>query len=180
HRVPDTPGALIALVSWPEHSATYATCERLQTLVDSHPGSPFFVCQCRLRNSLVAAAGAGNTDTAKTLSFNLYSHEAAGMHIPSHGMQPTRTSSRSPRKHSTSRSRSSPTSSVPSNGSRPFVQRAYSLSLAMGLTVILTTISLIHRNAPSSRTLISKESRTSEDVRGHAADVWGSRGCRSR
>lgn len=52
-------------------------------------------------------------------------------------------------------------------------QRAYSLSLAMGLTVILTTISLIHRNAPSSRTLISKESRTSEDVRGHAADVCG-------
>ena len=43
----------------------------------------------------------------------------------------------------------------------------------MGLTVILTTISLIRRNAPSSRTLISKESRTSEDVRGHAADVWG-------
>jgi hypothetical protein len=45
-------------------------------------------------NSLVAAAGAGNTDTAETLSFNLYAHEAAGMHIPSHGMQPTRTSSR--------------------------------------------------------------------------------------
>ena len=31
-------------------------------------------------NSLVAAAGAGNTDTAETLSFNLYAHEAAGMH----------------------------------------------------------------------------------------------------
>ena len=30
-------------------------------------------------NSLVAAAGAGNTDTAETLSFNLYAHESAGM-----------------------------------------------------------------------------------------------------
>ena len=56
------------------------------------------------------------------------------------------------------------------------MQRAYSLSLAMGLTVILTTIAFIRRNAPNSRTLISKENWTSEDVRGHAADVWGSKG----
>jgi hypothetical protein len=31
-------------------------------------------------NSLVAAAGAGNTDTAETLSVNLYSHEATNAH----------------------------------------------------------------------------------------------------
>jgi hypothetical protein len=56
----------------------------------------------------------------------------------------------------------------------PFVQRVYSLSLAMGLTTILT-LTFVHGNAPKSRILISKENWTSGDVRGHAADVWGSR-----
>jgi hypothetical protein len=54
----------------------------------------------------------------------------------------------------------------------PFVQRAYSLSLAMGLTTILT-LTFVHRNASKSRILISEENWTSGDVRGHAPDVWG-------
>ncbi len=43
----------------------------------------------------------------------------------------------------------------------------------MGLTTILTTIWVVHRNTPKCKILISKENWTSEDVGGHAADVWG-------
>jgi hypothetical protein len=57
------------------------------------------------------------------------------------------------------------------------MQRASSLSLAMGLTTILTTIELVHRNTPKCETPISKESLTSVDVLGHAADVWGQEPC---
>jgi hypothetical protein len=56
-----------------------------------------------------------------------------------------------------------------------FVQGAYSLSLAMGLTTILPPVAFGHRNAPKFRILIFKENWTSGDVRGHAANVWGSR-----
>jgi hypothetical protein len=56
---------------------------------------------------------------------------------------------------------------------RSFVVAAYSLSLAMGLTTILTTIDFVHRNTPMCKILISKENWTSEDVCGHTADVWG-------
>jgi hypothetical protein len=45
----------------------------------------------------------------------------------------------------------------------------------MGLTTILTTIWVVHRNAPKCEIPIFKESLTSVDVLGHAADVWGSR-----
>ena len=54
--------------------------------------------------------------------------------------------------------------------------QASSLSLAMGLTTILTTIWVFHRNTPKCKILNFKENWTSEDVYGHAADVWGSRG----
>jgi hypothetical protein len=40
---------------------------------------------------------------------------------------------------------------------RPFVQRAYSLSLAMGLTTILATINLCPPKCSKSRILITKE-----------------------
>jgi len=66
------------VVSWPEHSAAYAICERLQTLIDSHPGSPLLYANVARENSLVAAAGAGNTDTAETVSFNLNPAAPAG------------------------------------------------------------------------------------------------------
>ena len=45
------------------------------------------------------------------------------------------------------------------------------LVLAMGLT----TIWVAHRNAPRCKTPYFKESCTSEDVRGYAANVWGSK-----
>jgi hypothetical protein len=53
------------------------------------------------------------------------------------------------------------------------MQRGLSLSLAIGLTTILTTIWVVHRNAPKCGVLVFKESWTAEDVRGHAADVSG-------
>jgi hypothetical protein len=62
--------------------------------------------------------------------------------------------------------------------SRP--DQTSSLSLAMGLTTILTTIWVCHRNAPKSKALICKGNRTSTDSLGHAADVWGSRAMSSR
>jgi hypothetical protein len=43
----------------------------------------------------------------------------------------------------------------------------------MDLTTILTTIWLVHRSTPKCEVPIFKENRTSEDVGGHAADVWG-------
>jgi hypothetical protein len=64
------------------------------------------------------------------------------------------------------------------NGRKPFdqIQRAYSLTLAMGLTTILTRhISVRPPKWPKCRVLIFKENWTSGDVHVHAADVWGSR-----
>ena len=49
------------------------------------------------------------------------------------------------------------------------------LSLAMGLTTILTTV-FVHRNTPKSKILILKENWPSVDGLGHTADVWGARG----
>ena len=57
----------------------------------------------------------------------------------------------------------------------PRILRASSLSLAMGLTTILTTIWVVHRNTPKCKILIFKENWTSGDLLGHAADVWGSK-----
>jgi hypothetical protein len=45
----------------------------------------------------------------------------------------------------------------------------------MGLTTILTTICFVHRTTPKCKIIIFKEDWTSKDVRGDAADVWGSR-----
>ncbi|MGH3341178.1 MAG: hypothetical protein ACRDPL_20400, partial [Propionibacteriaceae bacterium] len=49
-----------------------------------------------------------------------------------------------------------------------------SLSLAMGLTTILTTFRFVHQNPPQWEITISKENWTSEDLCGRAADIWGS------
>jgi hypothetical protein len=46
----------------------------------------------------------------------------------------------------------------------------------MGLTTILTTIWVVHRNTPKRKIHIFKENWTSVDGLGRAADVWGSRG----
>jgi hypothetical protein len=83
HRVPDPPGALIALVSRPEHAAAYAICECLQALIDSHPGSPLLYASVARENGLVPLwapampARPRLAGTAKTLAFDLYAHEAA-------------------------------------------------------------------------------------------------------
>ena len=53
----------------------------------------------------------------------------------------------------------------------PRPDQVSSLSSAMGLTTILTTIWVVHRNTHKRKILISKENWTSEDVGGHAADV---------
>jgi hypothetical protein len=45
----------------------------------------------------------------------------------------------------------------------------------MGLTTVLTTIGSVHRDTSKCRILIFRENRTSVDVLGHAADVWGSK-----
>ena len=55
--------------------------------------------------------------------------------------------------------------------SRP--DQTSSLSLAMGLTIILTTIWVGPLNPLKSKALICKGNRTSTDSLGHAADVWG-------
>ena len=52
-------------------------------------------------------------------------------------------------------------------------QTSDSLSLAMVLTTILTTIGFVHRNTTMCKSLNFKENWTSRDVFGHAADVWG-------
>jgi hypothetical protein len=52
---------------------------------------------------------------------------------------------------------------------------ASSLSLAMGLTTILTTIWVRPSKYAHVQIHIFKENWTSEDLRGHAADVWGSK-----
>jgi hypothetical protein len=55
--------------------------------------------------------------------------------------------------------------------SRP--DQASSLSLAMGLTTIVTTISVDPPKYLRCEILIFKENWTSMDVLGHAPDVWG-------